>query len=327
MKFIITEEEKNQILGLYGINLVNEFIRPLQKLKECKITTDGKYIIHEDVLYSCETGEIVPINESISVSDIIHTVADVVSIGMDFVIPGSGAVVDTLNGISYMIEGEFKKTKEEKDTFTLMALITFGFAAIPSVLQGIAPPLKQLIKSGAKIKSPLMIKALQIIKGSLSTILSKLPSLVNSALKSPLAKNILGKWGPKISQFIKKFTSNATTLLSKISTESVEAGTKIATSKTGQKAGQIASSKYTKKLAKKVPIKGTKKYVQGQVQDYRNLMAQKQQPGQQKIAQSTPQKPTTIQGVNQPIPQLTQQKQQPGQKKIAQSIPQKPPTI
>ena len=130
MKVIITERQF-QLLELFANTtqypqVIDKVLRPLEKLKECKFTPDGKYVVYRGKAYKTANGEEVPINESWTLSDILHTGADVLSVGLDFVIPGSGAVVDTLNALSYIIEAQFK-SNEEKDSLYLMAAITFAF--------------------------------------------------------------------------------------------------------------------------------------------------------------------------------------------------------
>ena len=199
MSIIITESERSQILGMYGLFVEDK--RPLQKLMECKFTPDGKYVVFEGKSYYTETGEEVPLNESWSLSDILHAGADVLSACLDFVIPGTGAIIDTLNALSYIIEAQFKGDKE-KDSLYLMAAITFAFVVLPGPLQAIAIPLKRAVKTGVGMASKVVVKGLQIIGGSLKTLLTTIPKLINNALKSPLAKNILGKFGKKISSFV-----------------------------------------------------------------------------------------------------------------------------
>jgi hypothetical protein len=211
---LISENDREYILGLYGI-IREDLRRPFEKLLTCKFTTDGKYVIFEGMVYSCFTGEKVPINEEWTLSDILHTGADILSMGLDFVIPGSGAVVDVLNAISYIIEGQFKGEKE-RDSLYLMALISFGFVLLPGPLQAIAIPLKKAIRTGVGMTSKVVLNGLKIIASSLDTLLVGIPSQVNSALKSPLAKNIMGKWANKISGFITNFTNRIKQLLSKI---------------------------------------------------------------------------------------------------------------
>lgn len=233
---LISESEREHILGLYGI-IREDLRRPFEKLLECKFTTDGKYVIFEGQAYSCLTGEKIPINEEWTLSDILHAGADVLSMGLDFIIPGSGAVVDVLNAVSYIIEGQFKGEKE-RDSLYLMAAITFGFVILPGPLQAIATPLKRAIKTGVGMTSKVVIDGLKIIGDSLNTLLVGIPSQVNSALKSPLAKNIMGKWSTKISGFIDNFTTRIKQLLSKL---------------TNKVKPPLSKIDYTKKLEEFIP--------------------------------------------------------------------------
>lgn len=224
-KILIYENEREYILGLYGI-IHEDLRRPFEKLLECKFTTDGKYVIFEGQSYSCLTGEKIPINEEAMLSDILHTGADILSTGLDFIIPGSGAVVDVLNALSYIIEGQFKGEKE-RDALYLMAAITFGSVILLGPLQGIVIPLKRAIKTSTGMKSKVVIDGLKIISGSLDTLLVGIPTKVNSALKSPLAKNIMGKWSTKISGFITNFTNRIKQLLSELTSKIKTKPTKI----------------------------------------------------------------------------------------------------
>ena len=178
--------------------------RPLAKILECKFTPDLKHLMLDGIFYSSETGEIVPLNEWWSLSDILHAGADVLSAVVDFVIPGSGAIVDALNALSYVIEAQFVD-EEKRGMLYLMAAITFAFVILPGPLQAVSIPLKRFIKSGAKIASPLIKKALGIVASILPKILRDLPNLINSALKSKLASAILGKFAGKIGAAVKQF--------------------------------------------------------------------------------------------------------------------------
>lgn len=233
---LISESEREHILELYGIIHV-DLRRPFEKLLECKFTTDGKYVVFEGQAYSCLTGEKIPINEEWTLSDILHTGTDILSMGLDFVIPGSGAVVDVLNAVSYIIEGQFNGEKE-RDSLYLMAAITFGFVILPGPLQAIAKPLKRAIKTGVGMTSKVVIDGLKIIGDSLNTLLVGIPSQVNSALKSPLAKNIMGKWSTKISGFIDNFTTRIKQLLSEL---------------TNKVKPPLSKIDYTKKLEEFIP--------------------------------------------------------------------------
>lgn len=214
---IIVNESQFQLLEMFASTsqcpqVIDRVLRPLEKLKQCKFTPDGKYVVYEGKAYNTTNGEEVPINESWTLSDILHTGADVLSMGLDFVIPGSGAVVDTLNALSYIIEAQFK-SNEEKDSLYLMAAITFAFVILPGPLQAMAVPLKRAIKTGVGMASPIVVKALKVIGGSLDTLLLGIPTRVNVALKSPLAKNILGAYSGKISGFLTAFTTRTKSIL------------------------------------------------------------------------------------------------------------------
>ena len=189
--------------------------RPLAKILECKFTPDLKHLMLDGIFYSSETGEMVPLNEWWSLSDILHAGADVLSAVVDFVIPGSGAIVDTLNALSYLIEAQFVD-EEKRGMLYLMAAITFAFVILPGPLQAVSIPLKRFIKSGAKIASPLIKKALGIVASILPKILRDLPNLINSALKSKLAGAILGKYAGKIGAAVKQFGASVLKTFNKV---------------------------------------------------------------------------------------------------------------
>ena len=189
--------------------------RPLAKILECKFTPDLKHLMLDGIFYSSETGERVPLNEWWSLSDILHAGADVLSAVVDFVIPGSGAIVDTLNALSYVIEAQFVD-EEKRGMLYLMAAITFAFVILPGPLQAVSIPLKRFIKSGAKIASPLIKKALGIVASILPKILRDLPNLINSALKSKLASAILGKYAGKIGAAVKQFGASVLKTFNKV---------------------------------------------------------------------------------------------------------------
>lgn len=234
-RFVLTEQDKKNILGLY-----EDLIRPYHKLMQCKFTPDKKVIVYENVAYSTETGEELPLNEGWSLSDILHAGADVLSAGLDFVIPGSGAIVDILNGLSYIIEAQFK-SEAEKDSLYLMAAVTFAFVVLPGPLQAVAIPLKQFLKGGAKVASKVVLSALKVVGGILDTVLLKIPSMINNALKTKLGSTILGKFGRKIADFFQGFAARVKTVFGKITGSSAAATT---TSKTLTGAQKLASKTF-----------------------------------------------------------------------------------
>jgi hypothetical protein len=213
-KILISESEKIQILNLYRNDIVEK--SPLQQLIECQFTSDGKYVVFEGKGYSCETGQEVPINESWSLSDILHAGADVLSAGMDFVIPGSGAVIDLLNSASYFIEAQFKPDGEEKDSLYLMGLITLAFVVLPGPLQAVSVPLKRFLQGGVKKATPAVLKALNVLGKYVPEILKKFPEYIKRAFNTPLGKKTLGKNKDKIVSSFKSASDRLVKLFNKM---------------------------------------------------------------------------------------------------------------
>lgn len=257
--------------------------RPLAKILECKFTPDLKHLMLDGIFYSSETGEIVPLNEWWSLSDILHAGADVLSAVVDFVIPGSGAIVDALNALSYVIEAQFVD-EEKRGMLYLMAAITFAFVILPGPLQAVSIPLKRFIKSGAKAASPLIKKALGIVASILPKILRDLPNLINNALKSKLAGAILGKFAGKIGAAIKQFGASVLKTFNKAMglPDMAKTAGKIAAVKVAVKTvldsaavsmlKKFFSSKVKVKLAKETSEKALKKlgFVPGKAYRYIN---------------------------------------------------------
>ena len=115
----ITEEERERISELHDLTILTETLT--KKISEFRFTPDKKYVVFEEKMYSTETGELHPLLlEKWSLSDILHTVGDVASMGMDFIIPGSGAIIDAINAISYFIEGLVTKDTGKRKKLFIM---------------------------------------------------------------------------------------------------------------------------------------------------------------------------------------------------------------
>jgi len=213
-RILISESEKIQILNLYRNDIIEK--TPLQQLIECQFTSDGKYVVFEGKGYSCETGQEVPINESWSLSDILHAGADVLSAGVDFVIPGSGSVIDMLNAASYFIEAQFKPDGEEKDSLYLMGLITLAFVVLPGPLQAVSVPLKRFLKGGVAKASPAIMKALNVLGKYVPEILKKFPEYIKKAFNTSLGKKALGKSKDKIVSSFKSASDRLIKLFNKM---------------------------------------------------------------------------------------------------------------
>lgn len=207
----ITEEERLRISDLHDLTVLFESLT--KKISEFRYTPDREYVIFEEQLYSTETGELHPLLlEKWSVSDILHTVGDVASVAVDFVIPGSGAIVDGVNAISYFIEALIVKDSSKKKKLVIMGLITLAFAIIPGPLQAIAIPMKRFVKYGAKkALNKSVMAGLKVISDNLGKILAAFPALVKKVANSGLGKKVFGdKLVLKISGKMDQMTRNIT---------------------------------------------------------------------------------------------------------------------
>ena len=117
-----------------------------------------------------------------------------------------------------LIEAQFK-SGAEKDSLYIMAIIQFGFILLPGPLQAIAPMLRNAVKTGKGLNSTPVKKGLGIIGGGLNTIFGGLNSIIQRATKSKLAKRLLGKWGPKINEFVSNFKNRIKTIFDSFKTK------------------------------------------------------------------------------------------------------------
>jgi hypothetical protein len=207
---LITEEQFNRLFKKEEVDT------PLRNLLKCRITEDKKHITYLGRVYDSVTGNELPLTEQAigitkalgttgkvgasddgwSMSDIIHTGVDLISMGADFIVPGSGTMIDVVHALSYVVEAQFESDTKKRDTLYLMGAITGMFALIPGALQSVAPILKRFVKSGGKmaLKSmPLLKTAWKWISKNLSTFFTKLPLWIEKALNSSIGKRILGK--------------------------------------------------------------------------------------------------------------------------------------
>jgi hypothetical protein len=113
-----------------------------------------------------------------NVSDTLHFITDLVAIGSDLVAPGSGAVVDIVNAISYFIESQYLEEDVEKSIAIVAGLVTLGSVALMGPLEALSVEAKVLL---AKIR-----------EGVVKTATPAAISLARSAAKKliPLLTNI-----------------------------------------------------------------------------------------------------------------------------------------
>ncbi|MCF8339602.1 MAG: hypothetical protein K9I82_01375 [Chitinophagaceae bacterium] len=182
MRVNLLDSEKEDILSMYGIQKT-----PLEIIKELKISKNGTHVFFDGKIYNTSTGDEVSLNEDFS--DIAHTAADFASLGADFIVGGSGAIIDLLNGVSYFIEAMYKPDKAEE--LYLLGTVTIAFAAIPGPLQGMSSGLKRAIKTGGDaLNSTEFSSAMKIIKKYSGYITKYFPTLLQKALNSKIGKRM-----------------------------------------------------------------------------------------------------------------------------------------
>lgn len=149
------------------------------------------------------------INEGI-VSDWLHNAADFVSIAADIVAPGSGAVIDIIQAISYFLEAAADSDMSSSASAVVSGLITLGSLALVGPMQALAVKMKGYIIavrdgivkgasstaiSAARKASVEVVKFLKGILDNAITIGSKVSDLVKNAAESKLGNWIISKFG------------------------------------------------------------------------------------------------------------------------------------
>ena len=112
-------------------------------------------------------------------SDGLHQVADILALGLDFIFPPASSLIDILNGVSYAVEASLKGNKEEQNTYYLLSLISFAFAAAPGPLQAGAIPLKAAIKSGKRVDKSFILGFINKIATKIDEIFEKLLKMID----------------------------------------------------------------------------------------------------------------------------------------------------
>lgn len=142
------------------------------------------------------------LNENLS--DTLHFITDLVAIGSDLVAPGSGAVVDIINAISYFIESQYLKEDVEKSITIVAGLVTLGSVALMGPLEALSVEGKILlakIREGVvKSATPAAISIARSAAKKLIPLLSNITKLsadigdtiVNLVVKANNSK--VGKW-------------------------------------------------------------------------------------------------------------------------------------
>jgi len=150
------------------------------------------------------------LNEDWSLSDTLHTIGDVVSAASDCVWPGSGAVVDIIQAITYFLESSNAEDYVESSSSAIAGIVSLASLALIGPMQTLAMEAKGLLKvvkegvqkgaskvkiSAAKGASVKLIRFLQEIVSSASSIAAKIVGLVKDASETKLGTWIVKKFG------------------------------------------------------------------------------------------------------------------------------------
>ena len=139
-----------------------------------------------------------------NVSDTLHFITDLVAIGSDLVAPGSGAVVDIVNAISYFIESQYLEEDVEKSIAIVAGLVTLGSVALMGPLEALSVEAKVLlakIREGVvKSATPAAISMARSAAKKLIPLLTNITkvsasigdTIVNLVVKAANSK--VGKW-------------------------------------------------------------------------------------------------------------------------------------
>lgn len=243
MTYTISESERQNILVQHGMSEDPSLIR--ETLANCKITPDGKWILFESNFYSTETGDLMPLTEKWTLSDTLHTIGDVASMAADFVIPGSGAIIDAINGASYFIESLFQNDPKKRQGLYIMGGITFAFALVPGVLQAYSIPLKQVIKGTGKM-TPKGAMGILMVQKHMRSILSGIPRILKKALNSKLGLKMI-KPGPR-AKLLSKLDNILLAIKNTFDDLAVKVGKQLKSSN-AKKAAKVAGKKGSKTTA------------------------------------------------------------------------------
>jgi hypothetical protein len=157
-----------------------------QKDLKLRARCSGKYS-EEPNLISTGVSELIG-----NASEFLHTFGDYLSIAADFIIPGSGAVIDALNTLAYLFEASLATDSQKQNELYLMAAVAGVFIVLPGPAQSFAPAIKKYIKT--KVMTKLVEGALRSLFGYVDRMVIGLQTAVSNAVKSPLAKTILGSF-------------------------------------------------------------------------------------------------------------------------------------
>ena len=239
-----------------------------------------------------------------NVSDTLHFITDLVAIGSDLVAPGSGAVVDIVNAISYFIESQYLEEDVEKSIAIVAGLVTLGSIALMGPLEALSVEAKVLLakiregvvksatpaaisiaRSAAKKLIPLLTNITKISASIGDTIVN----LVVKAADSRVGKWVSSKFGGMdkfvawIKDFFKvkvpKLLAYMISLLVSLNPTATAAGSvdDISIKKFGK---ETAKSKASDEVVNKITVSGKKEVLASGIpssQKYKKFQSQEQE--------------------------------------------------
>lgn len=226
-RILISENDINDIKTLYITQQNNITKKPIFENNDVIIrqTKLHHLLLNEQQLTDTDNAK--PLDEKWTISDTLHTLGDVSSMAVDFIVPGSGAVIDTVNGFSYFIEAQFVEDEKQKNSLNLMGAITLGFVLLPGIMQGPFVLLKNTIKAGKKIKPGPQLDALKVVDKQLPMIFGKSTKLINWILTKPLGKTKLGKFAKQLPDILNNASTESQRIVKEIVGESGKTATKM----------------------------------------------------------------------------------------------------
>lgn len=157
-----------------------------------------------------------PLNEGWTPSDILHAVGDVVSVTSDCIWPGTGAVVDIIQAITYFLESNASADYVESSSAAIAGIVSLASLALVGPMQTLAMETKALlisIRTGlekgaskvsialARAASTKIVKFLQGIVSTATKLSATIVNLVKNAAETKLGAWIIAKFG-STAQFV-----------------------------------------------------------------------------------------------------------------------------
>lgn len=135
-------------------------------------------------------------------ANFLQDFVDYVSIVADFIVPGSGIIIDVINTLVYLLRALSTSDTTKRNDLYLMTIVSAAFIFIPGPVQSVAPAIKTFIRS--RVMTDPVLKALKTILSFIDEVISDLTGYAVEALKSPLAQTIATSFSVNASNIVEK---------------------------------------------------------------------------------------------------------------------------